>query len=82
VIIPTPSNDLLSGLREGRGDIAAGNLTITPERKKIVDFSDPFASGAKEIIVAGVRGLRSSTRWRTFRVRKLLSVPRAATTRA
>ncbi len=52
VIIPTPSEDLLTGLREGRGDIAAGNLTITPEREKIVDFSDPFATGAKEIIVA------------------------------
>jgi len=53
VIIPTPSNDLLTSLREGRGDIAAGNLTITSEREKIVDFSDPFATGAKEIIVAG-----------------------------
>ena len=52
VLIPTPSEDLLSGLIEGRGDIATGNLTITSERKKIVDFSDPFASGAKEIIVA------------------------------
>ena len=52
VIIPTPSEHLLSGLMEGRGDIAAGNLTITSERKKLVDFSDPFASGAKEIIVA------------------------------
>ena len=52
VIIPTPSEDLLSGLREGRGDIATGNLTITSERKKIVDFSEPFASGAKEGIVA------------------------------
>jgi len=52
MIIPTPSEHLLSSLMEGRGDIAAGNLTITSERKKLVDFSDPFASGAKEIIVA------------------------------
>jgi membrane-bound lytic murein transglycosylase MltF len=52
VIIPTPSEDLLTGLIEGRGDIATGNLTITSERKKIVDFSDPMASGAQEIIVA------------------------------
>ena len=53
VIIPTPSEDLLFGLMKGRGDIAAGNLTITSEREKFVDFSDPFASNAKEIIVAG-----------------------------
>ncbi len=52
VLIPTPSQDLLSGLIQGRGDIASGNLTITEERKKIVDFSDPFARGAREIIVA------------------------------
>jgi len=51
IVIPTPSEDLLSGLIEGRGDIATGNLTITEERKKIVDFSDPWASGAKEVIV-------------------------------
>ncbi len=52
VLIPTPSEDLLTGLIQGRGDIATGNLTITTERKKIVDFSDSFARDAKEIIVA------------------------------
>jgi len=55
VIIPTPSENLLSDLREGRGDIAAGNLTITSERQKLVEFSEPFATGAKEIIVAAKR---------------------------
>jgi ABC-type amino acid transport substrate-binding protein len=52
VMIPTPSEDVLSGILEGRGDIAAGNYTITAERKKIVDFSQPFARGAKKITVA------------------------------
>ena len=52
VIIPTPRHRLLPGLVEGRGDIAAGNLTITPGRSRIVDFSDPFAQGAKEIVLA------------------------------
>lgn len=52
VLIPTPSEDLLTGLIQGRGDIATGNLTITTERQKIVDFSDPFARGTREIIVA------------------------------
>jgi len=46
-------DELFSGLVAGRGDIAVGNITITPERLKIVDFSDPFAKGVREIVVAG-----------------------------
>ena len=53
VIVPTPRDRLLSDLVKGRGDIAVGNLTITPERLKAVDFSDPFSTGVKEIVVAG-----------------------------
>lgn len=53
VMIPTVRDKLFSGLVDGRGDIALGNLTITPERLKIVEFSDPFAKGVREIVVAG-----------------------------
>lgn len=53
LIIPTIRDELFSGLVEGRGDIAMGNITITPERLKIIDFSDPYAKGVKEIVVAG-----------------------------
>jgi membrane-bound lytic murein transglycosylase MltF len=53
IMIPTARDELFSGLVAGRGDIALGNITITPERLKIVDFSDPFAKGVKEIVVAG-----------------------------
>jgi membrane-bound lytic murein transglycosylase MltF len=38
VIIPTPRDQLLSLLNQGMGDIAAGNLTVTNERLKTVDF--------------------------------------------
>ena len=31
-IIPTRHDQLITGLLEGRGDIAAGILTVTPER--------------------------------------------------
>ncbi|MEO3428279.1 transporter substrate-binding domain-containing protein [Pelagibius sp. CAU 1746] len=51
VIIPTPPDRLLSGVAEGYGDIAAGNLTITEERLKRVDFSDPFFSDVSEVVV-------------------------------
>ncbi len=53
VIIPTPRDRLFSDLVAGYGDIAAGNLTITPERKKLVDFADPSLTNVQEIIVAG-----------------------------
>jgi membrane-bound lytic murein transglycosylase MltF len=42
VFLPVPRDDIVSWLIEGRGDIAAANLTITDERKTIVDFSDPL----------------------------------------
>ncbi|HET9701708.1 MAG TPA: transporter substrate-binding domain-containing protein, partial [Burkholderiales bacterium] len=40
-IIPTTRDKLLTGLAEGLGDIAVGNLTVTEERLKIVDFVAP-----------------------------------------
>ncbi len=53
VIIPTPRDQLIPGLLEGRGDIAAGILTVTPERLEKVDFGEPFFRGVKEIAVTG-----------------------------
>ncbi|MGD9044312.1 MAG: lytic transglycosylase F [Desulfobacterales bacterium] len=53
VVIPTRRDRLLPGLVEGIGDIAAGNLTITPARQKQVDFSSPHLTGVDEIIITG-----------------------------
>ena len=53
VVIPTRRDRLLPALIDGTGDIAAGNLTIIPERQQLVDFSDPIFTGIDEIIVAG-----------------------------
>lgn len=53
VFIPTSRDQLIPGLLEGRGDIAAGILTITPERLEKVDFGEPFFRGVKEIVVTG-----------------------------
>ena len=55
VAMPTTRDQLLSGLVEGRADIAAGNLTITAERARTVDFSDPMAHNVAEIVVTGPR---------------------------
>ena len=50
---PTPRDKLIPYLLAGRGDIAVGNLTITPERLKQVDFSDPATRKVSEIVVTG-----------------------------
>jgi membrane-bound lytic murein transglycosylase MltF len=53
VFVPTPRDELLEALAKGRGDAVAGNLTITPERLKQVDFAAPWLRDAKEIVVTG-----------------------------
>lgn len=55
VFVPVSRDRLLDGLLTGLGDIAVGNLTITPERRKLVDFSDPLLSGVDEILVTNAR---------------------------
>jgi membrane-bound lytic murein transglycosylase MltF len=44
---------LFSSLNEGFADIAAAGLTITPERQKLADFSEPAFKGINEIAVTG-----------------------------
>jgi membrane-bound lytic murein transglycosylase MltF len=53
VVIPVARDQLLPALIEGRGDIAAANLTITPERQKLVEFTDPLLTGISELLVTG-----------------------------
>ncbi|MBC2737564.1 MAG: lytic transglycosylase F [Desulfobacteraceae bacterium] len=53
IFVPVSRDQILTALVEGRGDIAAANLTITKERQKAVDFGDPMGTGVKEILVTG-----------------------------
>jgi membrane-bound lytic murein transglycosylase MltF len=41
VIVPTPRDQLIARVSQGLGDIAAGNLTATPERLAQLDFFTP-----------------------------------------
>jgi membrane-bound lytic murein transglycosylase MltF len=52
-IIPTTRDKLISGLVDGHGDIAAGNITVTDERLKLVDFVAPSDVRAVDEIVVG-----------------------------
>src|SRR4029450_3514295 len=43
-IVDTPFEGIKSGadLTSGKCDVAAAGMTITEERKKVLDFSDPY----------------------------------------
>jgi membrane-bound lytic murein transglycosylase MltF len=53
VFVPTSREALYQWLVEGRGDIIAANVTITPDREKLVDFTTPTRSNVNQIVVTG-----------------------------
>jgi membrane-bound lytic murein transglycosylase MltF len=53
VIVPTNLARLVPMVTEGRVDLAAGHLSITEERLALVDFSNPFLTGIREVLVTG-----------------------------
>jgi membrane-bound lytic murein transglycosylase MltF len=53
VALPTTREALIPGLLQGAGDLAVGNLTITAERARHVDFSIPDSDNVTEIVVTG-----------------------------
>jgi membrane-bound lytic murein transglycosylase MltF len=53
VFVPVARDQLLPALIEGRGDIAAANLSVTEERMHEVDFSAPLRTGVSEVLVTG-----------------------------
>jgi len=52
IFIPVRFDQLLPMLREGRGDVAAGLLTITQARKKRVQFTLPYIRNVAEVVIA------------------------------
>jgi membrane-bound lytic murein transglycosylase MltF len=53
VFIPVTHSEIIPALIKGRGDVAAANLTVTPERAAWVDFTTPLLTGVSEIAVSG-----------------------------
>ena len=51
--VPVTRDELVPLLIAGKGDIAAANLTITAERLQLVDFTPPFRTDVREILVTG-----------------------------
>jgi membrane-bound lytic murein transglycosylase MltF len=53
-LIPSTRDELLPDLLAGLSDVSVGNLTITPERQKLVDFyAPPERKAMQELLVTG-----------------------------
>ncbi|WP_083254733.1 lytic transglycosylase F [Desulfoplanes formicivorans] len=59
--IPVERDELIPKLEQGYGDIAAAGLTITPKRAKRVDFTIPYLTDVREVIVTHKQGLTPQT---------------------
>lgn len=54
LIIPTTRDKLLQSIADGHGDIGAGNLSVTDDRRAIVDFYvAPNQVGMSELVLTG-----------------------------
>ena len=53
VFLPVARDRLLPALQAGYGDLAVANLTITPERLALVDFSIPLYRNIREVLATG-----------------------------
>ncbi|MFF5029341.1 transporter substrate-binding domain-containing protein [Streptomyces collinus] len=60
-IVDTPFENFKTGafLNSGQCDLAAAGMTITPERKKNVDFSDPYFEATQAVLVDRSSGVNS-----------------------
>ncbi|KHT58066.1 amino acid ABC transporter substrate-binding protein [Photobacterium gaetbulicola] len=50
-VIPVHRDQLLPALNAGIGDLVTANLTITPDRMRLVDFSRPILSDIQELFI-------------------------------
>jgi membrane-bound lytic murein transglycosylase MltF len=54
--VPLPRDQMIPALTSGKVDLLAATLTVTPERQKLVDFTNPTRTGVNEIVVTGPGG--------------------------
>ncbi|MFC1664491.1 transglycosylase SLT domain-containing protein [Pseudomonadota bacterium] len=51
LFLPVPFNQLIPALLEGRGDVAAAILTVTPKRKQFMEFGTSGRNDVSELLV-------------------------------
>jgi membrane-bound lytic murein transglycosylase MltF len=52
-IIPLSRDALQTALLDGKVDLLVAQITVTPERQKLADFSDPTRTNVSQIVVTG-----------------------------
>jgi membrane-bound lytic murein transglycosylase MltF len=53
VFVPLPRDMLASALLDGRVDAVIAQITITPDKQKLVDFTNPTRTNVTEVVVTG-----------------------------
>jgi membrane-bound lytic murein transglycosylase MltF len=53
VIVPMTRDQLYPALTSGKVDMVAAMVTVTPEREKLVAFSEPTRANVSEVVVTG-----------------------------
>ena len=53
VIVPMPRDQLYPALTSGKVDMVAAMVTVTPEREKLVSFSEPTRTNVSQVVVTG-----------------------------
>jgi membrane-bound lytic murein transglycosylase MltF len=53
VLVPMPRDQLYPALTSGKVDMVAAMVTVTPEREKLVAFSEPTRTNVSEVVVTG-----------------------------
>jgi membrane-bound lytic murein transglycosylase MltF len=53
VFVPLSRDVLLQSLADGKVDLATAQLTITPERRALVDFTNPTRRNINEVVITG-----------------------------
>ena len=56
VIVPLSRDQLYAALTSGQIDMVAAMVTVTPEREKLVAFSEPTRTNVSQVVVTGPGG--------------------------
>ena len=61
VIVPMSRDQLHPALASGQIDMVAAMVTVTPEREKLVAFSEPTRTNVSQVVVTGPGAPRIAT---------------------